>query len=282
LKERLVINRATGRNYVLHVPTSYSRGRSWPLVVLLHPLGIDGASFEKITGFSALADAKGFLAAYPDGTPNPVVGALRLETSLAWNAGGGFAPECLSDDNAFINAVVDDVIAAYSIDVNHIYVVGMSNGGMLAYDVAARPSSRFRAMASVAGTMTVPSWTPPKRLPVLHIHGTSDPFVHLDGGGLFPFLSVAANLKRVSDRLGLTTKSKAVPLSPVKSGDPAVTRFDYPTPTGLSNELVYYEVTGGGHTWPGAVMPATISAKLGANTFNLDATRTIWDFFERL
>ena len=69
---------------------------------------------------------------------------------------------------------------------------------------------------------------------------------------------------------------------PAKSGDPAVTRFDYPTATGVSKELVYYEVTGGGHTWPGAIMPKSIAAKLGANTSNLDATRTIWEFFERL
>jgi len=277
-----VVNQLTGRSYVLHVPTSYSRSRSFPLVVLLHPLGVNGTTFEQITGFSALADAKGFVAAYPDGTPNAAVRSMGLATDLAWNAGGGFAPSCVSDDQAFINSVVNDILGAYPIDQHRIYVVGMSNGGMLAYDLSARVSSPFRAMAAVACTMTVPTWTPPKRVPVLHIHGTNDPVVPHTGGGAFPFLSIAANLKRVSDHLGLTARSKGVALKPLKPGDPAVTRFDYPTATGISNELVYYEVAGGGHTWPGAIMPANIAPKLGANTFNLDATSTIWEFFEHL
>ena len=127
------------------LPTSYSRGRSFPLVVLLHPLGVNGTTFEQITGFSALADAKGFVAAYPDGTPNATVRSMGLATDLAWNAGGGFAPSCVSDDQGFINSVVNDILGAYSIDQHRIYVVGMSNGGMLAYDLSARVSSPFQS-----------------------------------------------------------------------------------------------------------------------------------------
>jgi polyhydroxybutyrate depolymerase len=276
-----MINKATGRTYVLHVPPSYSKGTSLPLVVLLHPLGVDGATFEQMSGFSSLADVNDFFAVYPDGTANAAVRAMNLATDLAWNSGGGFAPGSATDDYAFINAIVDEIAGSYSVDKMEIYLVGMSNGGMLAYDVAAR-SSRFKAMASVAGTMTVPSWTPSKRMPVLHIHGTADPFVPFAGGGAFPFLSVAANLKRVSAYLGVVPKPEGVVLNPVKLSDPLVTRFDYATASGTSKELVYYEVSGGGHTWPGHVMPLSIAAKLGANTFNLDATSTIWDFFKQL
>ena len=75
---------------------------------------------------------------------------------------------------------VDTAIERYPIDPERIVVVGFSQGGMMAYDLALRQPSRF------AGVAALSSWFPPPRaedvpkipeqedFPVLIIHGTKD------------------------------------------------------------------------------------------------------------
>lgn len=44
-------------------------------------------------------------------------------------------------------------------------------------------------------------------------------------------------------------------------------------------EVVFYTVTGGGHTWPGGKpLPARIT---GTTTRDIDATRLMWTFFQQ-
>src|SRR5262249_1012563 len=151
-----------------------------------------------------------------------------LPTDLVWNSGGGFAPGCASNDTDFIKAVLADLASRFAFDKRRAYLVGMSNGGMLAYQAAALAADRFAAMASVAGTMTVPSWTPATPMPVLHIHGTKDPIVLFQGGGpIFDFLSVTDNMDRVARQNGITASPRATPLTPIDPTDLPVTRFDY-------------------------------------------------------
>jgi len=72
-----------------------------------------------------------------------------------------------------------------------IYMVGLSNGGMLAYRYAAERTVRLAACAVVAGAIDSridsadPVWTlpvPDRPLPMLILHGDADPTVPYDGG----------------------------------------------------------------------------------------------------
>jgi polyhydroxybutyrate depolymerase len=58
---------ATRRSYRLHVPAGYRPGRAVPAVLLLHGNGGSAADLDDVTGLSALADRRGFLAVYPQG-----------------------------------------------------------------------------------------------------------------------------------------------------------------------------------------------------------------------
>jgi len=44
-------------------------------------------------------------------------------------------------------------------------------------------------------------------------------------------------------------------------------------------ELVLYTIEGGGHTWPGG--PSVARLVVGRVSRDIDATSTIWDFFQR-
>ena len=53
----------------------------------------------------------------------------------------------------------------------------------------------------------------------------------------------------------------------------------YPCPKGTAVE--FYIVIGGGHSWPGSRFSQSISSITGRTTFQIDATRSIWAFFQR-
>jgi len=118
-----------------------------------------------------------------------------------WNSGhspGGQAAGM--DDVAFITTLIDQTIkkmntAGTPIDSKKIYAIGFSNGGMMAYRLAAERSDLFAAICSIAGTIggrPTPTSTPHVNNPLklgtaepvslFHIHGLVDATVSPFGG----------------------------------------------------------------------------------------------------
>ena len=91
---------------------------------------------EKFSGFSALADREKFLVLYPDGMG--LFGYLQH-----WNAGHccGKAAKDKVDDVGFIAAAIEDVCDHLRVDRSRIYMLGFSNGGMMAYRFAAEKTN---------------------------------------------------------------------------------------------------------------------------------------------
>jgi polyhydroxybutyrate depolymerase len=173
------------RSYLLHIPGNTPSGE-WPLVVVLHGAFSTAKEMEQQSGFSRVADQQGFCVAYPNGIG--LFGKLQH-----WNAGHccGKAAKGGVDDVGFINSVIDNATAACPIDPSRIYLVGYSNGGMMAYRYAEEQADRLAAVAVFAGAInsTVEdepgTWTPPKPsrpLPMLIMHGMSDDVVPVHGG----------------------------------------------------------------------------------------------------
>lgn len=103
------------RTYLIHVPPAFDGKSKLPLVVTLHPFTGTGKTMERMTDFSALADCESFLVAYPDGHQR------------VWNADPAAPSSILgppADDVAFISALIDHLVDAYSADPNRVYVTG--------------------------------------------------------------------------------------------------------------------------------------------------------------
>jgi polyhydroxybutyrate depolymerase len=45
--------------------------------------------------------------------------------------------------------------------------------------------------------------------------------------------------------------------------------------------VTFYITLGGGHTWPGSTFSQSISKITGFSTFQINATTTMWSFFQR-
>ncbi|HMU38097.1 MAG TPA: PHB depolymerase family esterase [Pseudomonadota bacterium] len=173
-----------GRPYQYRVPSRYDKTKPTPLLLMLHGFSASGNMEEIYLNFSALAESKTFLYAFPDGTQNPV--GLRFWNAMEWCC--NFFKSSV-DDVAYIRAVIADMQTRFNVDPKRIFVFGHSNGGFMSHRIACELSDTVAGIASLAGQQ----WndptrcTPKQHVPILHIHGTLDAVIAYPGmGGLYP------------------------------------------------------------------------------------------------
>ena len=261
---------ATNRTYLLHVPKGLSAKKPVPLIFVFHGGGGRARGMPNLTGFDRLADSKRFIVAYPDGL------------NRRWNDTRGLSP---ADDVAFIRALIEKLEESLPIDSKAIYATGISNGGFFSNRLACHLTDKIAAIASVAATMPetlLPVCKPTRPISVMYIHGKDDPIVPIEGGFIGPSNGRAVSLERAAqfwrdwDR---TAPNAALTELRDKAHDgTTVQRQAYERGT-QGTEVVVYTVNGGGHTWPGAQrLPSFI---VGKSSKNLDATKVIWEFFQK-
>lgn len=266
------------RSYLLHVPAK-APPEGAPLVLALHGGASNGAVMERFTGLSDVADAMGFVVAYPEGSG-------RFERLLAWNAGRccGAAAANKVDDSGFLAELIDHLVVANGVDPARVYVTGMSNGAMMAYRLAAEHPERIAAVAAVAGGLEVPADTIVGPVPVLHIHGTADAYAPFNGG-LGPKSITGTPFTSVGDTVAAWVRVNHAQSAALR--EPLPDRFDDGTRVTLyhykaqepgSAEVMLYEVAGGGHSWPGRRRG---DGPLGAVSMDISANQLIWEFFAR-
>ena len=173
---------------------------------------------------------------------------------------------------AFIQSVVREVSAERSIDPSRVFVTGMSNGGMMSYRLAC-DTETFAAIAPVSGTL-LGACVAPEPTSVLHIHGTDDESVHLDGSPGTGAENIDGMAVDELHELWLGVDGCGAPT--VTTETPVTTS----TATCDGDTVTLITVKGAGHQWPGSEQ-SKAQERLGTDKPSdaLDATRTIWDFF---
>lgn len=280
------------RNYYVHVPPSYDRSKSMPLVLVFHGTHLNGPAMIYLTNFNTYADKKGFIVVYPNGAGG------RWEDG---RTGTGVA-----DDIGFVRSLLDRLSSVVNIDRRHIYAAGFSNGGYFTERLACE-SDRIAAIAVVAASMmerTATECSANRRVPVIFFVGTADPLVPSEESehndqlgklgelvGLSGLGSLSVPVARMggvmplSEALSFWCRHNQCSLSPYANEEPdrdprdgtTVRRETYGA---YGSEVVYYKIKGGGHTWPGATFNAP-SDIFGKTTYDINATELITDFFMR-
>jgi len=98
-----------------------------------------------------------------------------------------FAPRHMDADGSeeftYVEAVLKDATARFSIDENRIMAAGFSAGGMMVWNLACRMPEKFAGFAAISGTFWVkpPDHCATPAASLVHIHGDSDPTVPLTG-----------------------------------------------------------------------------------------------------
>jgi polyhydroxybutyrate depolymerase len=250
------------RNASVHVPAKYDPTVATMLVLNFHGYLADATQQAELSKMNAASDTRGFIVVYPNGIQN------------SWNAGTccGTAASQKVDDVGFVSALIDKLEADYCIDPKRVFATGMSNGGFLSNRLGCELSDRIAAIAPVAGVLGIPldSCNPPRKVPVMHFHGTAD-FVVPYGGNAF------LGYPAVKDSVGRWIKLDAC-------GDATATTYSQGDATcatsqgcGDGSEVTLCTIQDGGHTWPGGAP----MAGLGKTSTDLDATNHMLDFFEK-
>lgn len=201
-----------------------------------------------------------------------------------------FSPN--SADVSYLSQLMSHVAATSCIDLRRVYVAGLSMGAFTTSSLACQLSDRIAAVASVAGLQNF-SWCRTQRpVPVVAFHGTADPLVAYGGGqgvnarylpapdggsssgaqnGPGP-TDIPANAAAWARRNGCTGQ----PVQRKVAADVTLTAYQCPA----DGTVELYSVLGGGHTWPGHASIVSPTPLVGSTTNSIDATATMWDFFQ--
>jgi len=266
------------RSYILHIPSFYNDSTPFPLVIALHGGGGNSKSMMDKTGFNDLADEKGFIVVYPDGT-----GRFKNRL-LTWNAEHccGYALDNNVDDVGFIRALIEKLQNNFNIDSKRIYVTGHSNGGMMTYRLGGELSDKIAAIAPVAGTIggkesenaslyVIPE--PTNSVSVIALHGKLDESVLYDGGHGNNTRNNRIDLS-VNESISFWVEHNECITTPNRNiSDSGNIVIDYFLDGENESEVALVTVMNGGHGWFGSDKDSTENQEI-------NATEIIWEFFK--
>jgi polyhydroxybutyrate depolymerase len=154
-----------------------------PLVIMLHGLFNNGATYESYVHFQPLAEARGFLYCYPDGTRD------RLG-NLYWNG----TDSCCdvnnneADDAGYLEGLIEEIGRRFAVDRKRVHLFGFWMGGYMAYRMACQSADRIASIVALSGTTFLDPGRcrPSEPVNVLHMHATAEEEFFYLGGALGP------------------------------------------------------------------------------------------------
>ena len=165
----------------VNVPAGYRPDRPAPLLIVLHGYSSSGQEHDTYLNLGRMAEQRGFLYAYPDGT-------FDTTGNRFWNATDACCDFDRShvDDAGYLADVIAEVGTSLALDPKRVYLVGHSNGGFMSYGMSCAHADLIAAMVSLAGATFAKSamCAPTVPVAVLQIHGTADDTVVFTGGTL--------------------------------------------------------------------------------------------------
>lgn len=247
------------REFCWYLPKSYPAAGNLPLVIFLH--GANGNAWNEIqtSYYKILADQENFIFLMPQA----LKGTFNGSTLYQWNAHYIFP----WDDAAFIGMLIDYLNSKFKVDLDRVYLSGMSNGGFMTFFAARDLQDRIAAIAPIAGLFSMnvfQNYTLSRPMPLCYMHGTEDNIVVMNG---------SPSLDEILDRWrqinGCSFSPEVIQLPDISTSDHStVTLHRYSGDA----EILFYEIIGGGHSIPGN--------EPGAN-MDINAFVEIWKFFSR-
>lgn len=264
------VGAAERRAFVTNRPTDGSRR---PAVIVLHGGMGSATDMRARSGFDPLARTEGFMAVYGEGTE-------FNDGMRAWNTGYLLRRQVRdADDVAYLDTLIDVLVADHGADPRRIFLTGGSNGGMMTFAYAVKRPERLAAAATVVASMFSFDAAPDVPLPILIINGAQDEEVPLAGGmSGNPLVRAAqsAPFKPVRDVVAFWVEANGSDPEAVTVVDGTVTTATHAArPGGAVTESVVDSA--GGHGWPGA------RARRGAGTGPIASFRgaeRVWAFFK--
>ncbi|MAD06952.1 MAG: hypothetical protein CMP86_06040 [Gammaproteobacteria bacterium] len=323
----------TVRNYYVYVPSSYDGETALPVMIGLHGYTSTASGFATSHGLDQHAERHGYIAVFPQGSSFSTsretgLSETPVELITSWNdLAANFAdstgvmhclpeshnypcpPTCgdctqcmwtsCGDDLGYLDQMLTEVKSRYRTDSSRYYVLGVSNGAMMALRWACDRSNEFAAVASIIGQLA-PGFAcqPTTKLPLMHLTGALDDVVREDGKPAadgYIYETAARTQAHWASALGCQSHQ------PWQTSDPKAAGLQCMTWTQC--DVTDHEVIGcsdpkGTHAWPGAsvgTMSAVCVSYIQSSLFPQQPRCTadpeaqnkvwgvdlVWDFFNR-
>jgi polyhydroxybutyrate depolymerase len=226
------------------VPKDYDHSQKTPLLIALHGYSVTGYIVLAITGLRDLNDLENVIVAAPEG----VIGD---DGAPSWNIPGTCCNRHDTDDVAYIADLVEEISSVYNVDPERVYAFGHSNGGLMAYHLACERPDIFAGIASLAGPTVGDSCSPSEAVSILHIQGTEDDQISIDGGTFstgVPYLGSFAGLETWAGHNGCGESwqdGAALDIEIDLPGAETSVRSNASCPEGIGIEM--WTIEGGGH-----------------------------------
>lgn len=253
------------RTYRIYVPNTYTGQENVPLLFNLHGYTSNAQEQEFYGNFRPIADTANFILIHPEGT-------LDATNTMHWNSFGASNV----DDVGFISTLIDTLAANYSIDLNRVFSVGMSNGGYMSYELACALGEKITAVGSVTGSMPInrpATCNPIKPTPIIQIHGTQDLTVPYNGNANSVSMSTLIDYWVEENNCNTAAIFTAIPNT--NTTDQSTVEHYLYTDGDNASQVSFFKVINGGHTWPGSAF------SIGVTNQDINASVEIWKFFQQ-
>jgi poly(3-hydroxybutyrate) depolymerase len=161
--KKLTMPDGSVRKYAIFVPPQYKLDEShkWPLIIALHGSGEIGEDGIKQTTIGLAPYIVGHAQKFPFIAVFPQAHAM-------WFRGA---------EEAAIWMILDATLKEYRVDMDRIYLTGLSMGGFATWEMAASRPDVFAAIVPICGAGPLGYMSNILNLPVWAFHGSIDPNV---------------------------------------------------------------------------------------------------------
>jgi len=259
------------RTFHFHVPPSGSQ--NLPLVILFHGGGGTGLGIAKGTNMDYYSDTNGFVSVYPDGYKNH------------WDDGRIVPGRPNVDDVVFVVKMINHMQSEAGCDPAKTYAIGYSDGGLFTQRLTFVLPTEFAAAAMVCApentVLTNEYGRGHAAMPVLFMLGTSDPLMPWFGGGISWGAVISADATVESWVRANSSREPGLryKLPNLDANDGCRAEMIYYPPGPHANDVMFYKIIGGGHTWPGGTITSPNHA-LGNTCQDFSASQAIWEFLK--
>jgi polyhydroxybutyrate depolymerase len=266
------------RSFEIHAPRPGPPPRA--LVIALHGLGQAIVDLRRDLGLDALAVRENFVVVYPRGVDGRWNYGRQLNRPMPLVAGAEV------DDVAFLRELIAHLISRSDVDPKRVYLLGVSNGALMAYRALCDMGGELAAVAAFISGMSEFQQDECRGAslpPLLMLAGSGDTFQLYAGGParLGRIVSVPDTFGFFRGRQGCTgVQSEELPdLDPEDGTTVTVFRARGCRP---GVEVVFYRINGGGHQVPTlAPRDTRPHPRFGRTNRDIDSAREAWDFFRR-
>lgn len=267
-----IIHNGTKRAYSINVPSSYRVSEPTPLLIMFHGAFDTGSGFQRWSGLDSVAEAAGFITAYPNGKGSYCIDDVPPEEfedcpPFGWQ----------SEEIEFTRELIAHLKHELTIDSRRIFAAGFSNGAVFTYELGCEMVGDFAAVAVISALLypqTAVRCNPSRPIPILLMNGTEDKAFPWEGG---LYLSVSSTVSFWAALNGCTGEPTVEWLPDAEDDGTRVWTETYQDCDG-SAEVLFYGIEGGGHTWPGV---SGFPSRLGLTSHDISVNEEIVGFISQ-